>query len=186
VQFSDVGLGNGSADVMLDTVTIALSGPLIVNGNFETAPFDKGGSVTGWTVGGAKHIEAVAEGATSGTHSAGFGTGGDSQGSTLSQTFATVNGQKYALDFDAGVIGQHNGSTALKLRAQVTGTGTLVDQTVTPLEAGTYTASLVKFQHYHYEFTANSGSATLQFTDVGLGNAAADTVIDTVAIRTAP
>jgi hypothetical protein len=161
--------------------------PALVNGTFETAPYNSPGVVKGWTVSGARNIEIVDEGATSSTHSAGFGTGGNSQGNILSQSFATVLGKVYALDFDTGIMGRHSGS-ALQLRAQIIGVGaaTLLDQTVTPPEAGTYNASLMKFQHYHFQFTANGVTATVQFTDIGLGNAAADTVLDTVSIVPVP
>ena len=52
---------------------------------------------------GFGHIADQEEGATSGTHGAVFNEGGDSQGNVLYQTFNTVAGQSYILEFDGGV-----------------------------------------------------------------------------------
>ena len=91
-----------------------------------------------------------------------------------------MSGQVYTLDFDSGIFGQT--SSTLQLRVQVIGNSSLIDQTLTPPYAGTYTPSQMIFQHYHFTFTANSSTTVLQFTDVGLGNASADTILDTVSV----
>jgi hypothetical protein len=152
----------------------------LVNANFETGPFVSLGTITGWTFGGNAKGADLSEGATSGTHGAALNAGGDFQGDTLSQTFGTIPGQVYSVDFDAGIFGQETGT--LQLRVQVKGTAVLLDQTVTPPYAGTYTPGAVIFQHYHYVFTSDTSTATLQFSDIGLGNGGADTIIDTVLV----
>ena len=159
----------------------AQSQNLLTNGDFETPPFAPSTTVTGWTVAGSGHVHEAEEGATTPSHAVALNIGGDSQGTTLSQSFATVAGRTYVLDFDSGIAGV-NSSSPLQLNVQVTGSATLLNQTVTPPEAGTYTASDVVFQHYHYLFVADSATTEIRFTDVGLGNAAADTLLDSVAI----
>src|SRR5436309_915811 len=80
---------------------------LLLNGDFEApphAPEDQSFVVTDWTVGGTGRIHSIAEGSTSGTYSAAFNISGDSQGTTLSQSFATTNGATYAIDFDAAIF----------------------------------------------------------------------------------
>jgi hypothetical protein len=57
---------------------------------------------------------------------------------------------------------------------------------LTPPDSNTFTASAVTFQHYRFTFTANSATTTLRFTSVGLGNASADQVVDTVAVTLLP
>jgi len=197
--FENSGLGNASADVVLDSVTVTGPTPtpsptpsptptptpsptpaLLVNGNFEATPVGTRGVITGWTVGGPGRIAESLESATSPTHSAAFSEGGDTQGNTLSQSFATIAGQMYALEFDAGIFGIKSGD--LQLRVRLTGNSSLLNQLVTPPYAGTYSAPLVRFQNYYYLFTANSGTTTLQFSDLGLGNAGADVVLDTVSV----
>ena len=86
---------------------------------------------------------------------------GDSIGNTLSQTFNTTAGTVYVLDFDAGIFGEPSGNP-LQLRVQVTGPGTLLDQTVNPPVTG---LGLADCQHYTFTFTAGASTTTLQFSD---------------------
>jgi hypothetical protein len=185
LQFKDIGLGNEQADTLVDTVSVVLLGTaLITNGDFEVPPFNTDGTVTNWTVGGPGKVASNPEGATSGTHSAALNAGGSSQGNTLSQSFTTTVGQAYRVDFDSGVFGSP-GST-LQLRIRVFGSGTLLDQTITPPVAGTFDPNEVTFEHYQFTFTANSATTTLQFSDIGLNNANADTLVDLVFVGPAP
>jgi hypothetical protein len=155
---------------------------VVTNGDFESLPYDMRGTVTDWTVSGNGSIEAIAEGSTSPTHSAGFNVGDNSEGNILSQSFATTAGQVYRMDFDAGVFGVPDTGSTLQLRVQVFGTATPLDQTVTPPSADTFDPNSVIFQHYYFTFTADSTTTTLQFSDMGTGNAGADTMVDTVSV----
>jgi hypothetical protein len=188
LRFTSIGLGNGGADQVVDTVSVnvlSAANPTLTNGDFETGPFFMDGTVTGWAVGGSGHVADNAEGATSFAHGAALSSGGNSQGDTLAQTFSTMNNQMYAVDFDGGIFGKRNGAP-LKLRVEIIGTGTIVDQTVTPPEAGTYDPASVQFQHYHIVFKANNASTVLRFTSVGLGNGGADQIVDTVTVTAVP
>ena len=152
---------------------------LILNGDFETDPNVPNGTVTDWTVSGTAHIHAEMEGATSGSYSAAFNVGVIPKAAILSQNFTTIIGHNYTVEFDSAIAGQATGS--LQLIVQVSGNGTLFDQTITPPSS-----SSRPFQHYQYEFAANSTTTTLRFTDVGFGNASADTVVDTVSVKKSP
>ena len=186
LQYTDVGLGNADADTLLDTVVVqstTVPAPTtlpLVNGDFETGPYNMNGTVTGWTVSGAGRIAVVAEGSTSGAVAAGFSTGGDFQDDILSQRFVTTAGQEYALDFDAAVYGVADSTQSLRTR--VLGSTTLVDVTVAPPYFATFDTSQMQFQHYHVVFTADSTVATLEFSDLGIDNADADIVLDTVSV----
>ena len=157
---------------------------------FETEPVDINGTITGWTVGGTGRVaERTAEGSTIGSGAAVFSAGGDSQNDTLSQSFTTTIGQSYTLDFDAGIFGAPANGANLQLRVQVFGTNSLVDATNSlPVNTGPSPGDPTKvpFAHYHYVFTANSDTTTLEFTDVGSGNTNADQVVDSVAVTPAP
>ena len=132
-------------------------------------------------VGGNLHVADNPEGATSGTHSGTLSAGGDSQGDTLvANATIPISGRSYALDFDAGISVNGSGSP-LQVQVEVIGNGTVLNQTITPPDAGTFNPGSVIFQHYHFTFTANSNTSTIRFTSVGLGNASADQLIDTVA-----
>jgi hypothetical protein len=108
--------------------------------------------------------------------------GGDFQGDTISQTFATTLGTVYNVDFDGAIFGKRSGNP-LQIQVQVVGSGTLLNQTVTPPEAGTFTPAQVTFNHFHFTFTADGSSATIRFISVGSGNSTADQVVDTVVVR---
>jgi hypothetical protein len=186
LQFTDFGLGNSVADTVVDTVSVAATPTpaplnLVTNGDFETGPYLSVGTVSGWTVGGNGNIGETSESATSGTHSATFSAGGDSDGNTLSQTISTVAGKQYTLDFDAGVFGPSASST-LQLNVKVTGNATLLNQTVTPPLANTSNPNAVVFDHYHFTFTTDSTVTTLSFVDIGTGNPLTDTLLDSVVV----
>jgi hypothetical protein len=192
LRFTSMGLGNANADQVVDTVSINLvpqgsptPAPTLQNPNFDVGPFLADGTVTGWVVDGNGRVADNAQGATSASHSAALSSGGDSQGDTLSQGFATVNGQMYSVDFDAGIFGQRTGA-ALQLRFELLGNGTLMNQVLTPPDAFTFNPAAVLFQHYHFTFLANSTATTLRFTSIGLGNKFADQVVDTVAVNPMP
>ena len=155
----------------------------LTNADFEIGPFTTLGTVTGWTVTG--DVADINQGATSGSHDAAFSAGDNSEGNTLSQTFFSRPNLRYTLDFDAGVSGQRSGDP-LQLQAQVIGNTTVLTQTVAPPEAGTFDPALVTFQHYQFDFVADSPTSTQTFTDIGLGNAVADVVLDKVILVPAP
>ena len=135
LQFTDVGTGNSIADTLVDAVSVVETIPnLLLNGDFEAPPFDTVDA--GWTVSGTANIAEATEGATDGVHAAAFNVGQDSEGTILSQSFATIPGQNYELQFDTGVFGVP-GST-LQLHVEVFGSGSIIDQTITPPVAGTF------------------------------------------------
>ena len=155
---------------------------VIINGDFEDLPYDANGVVSGWTVTGA--VGAVGdEGSTSPGHAAAFSLGSNSEGNMLAQSFTTIAGQMYTLNFDAGVYGVRS-LGPLQLEVQVTGGGTLLTETVTPPYNGDFNPA--PFDHYTFSFTADGTSATLKFTDAGLGNNSADVVLDTVSVVVVP
>ncbi|MFL6516373.1 MAG: hypothetical protein ACJ8M1_15240 [Chthoniobacterales bacterium] len=153
----------------------------LINGDFETGPFDTLGTVTGWTVSGNGKALSTTQGATSGTHSAALGAVGDSQDNVLSQSFVTIPGGIYSLDFDTGVAGV-NFNSPMQLHVQVIGSNSLIDQILTPYYAGTNNPDRVIFVHYHYTFIADSTATTLQFSDISASNAGADIEVDSVSV----
>jgi hypothetical protein len=184
LRFIDIGSGNVNSDVMLDTVSVTPESTTVVNGDFETGPFDVF-AVSGWTVGGNGRVEDKVEGSTSASHCAAFGTGGSSQGNRLSQNLSTIPGRQYALDFDSAIFGVRNGPP-LQMQVQLLGNGAVLNQTITPPDAMTFNTGQLVWQHYHYVFTANSENMVLQFQDLATANSAADPLIDTVGVQLQP
>src|SRR5215212_4585887 len=156
---------------------------LLTNGNFEIQPGPSDPLVPSWDISATGNIHQAEEGATSGTFAAAFNIGADSEGTVLSQTFPTIVGTLYKVEFDAGVFGKPTGAPLqLQVAAIDSGAQTLADRIVYPPNAFTFDSSLVQFRHYQFTFTATTATTTLRFTDHGLGNGAADTLLDTVSV----
>jgi hypothetical protein len=160
------------------SISIAAAQNVILNGDFETPPAEINGVITDWVVAG--NVGPVSnQGFTTASHAAAFSLGGNSQGNMISQNFATNMGQSYTLDFDSGVFGVRTGGP-LQLQVQVVGAGTLLNQKVTPVDNGDFNPA--SFDHFTFMFIADSSSAILKFTDVGLDNSNADVMLDTVSV----
>jgi hypothetical protein len=187
LQFSDIGLGNASADTLVDTafVRVQPSSCRLANDDFEEPPYDIPGTVSDWTVIG-NVADASAQGATSGTHAAALSAGGSSEGNVLSQTFSTISGVAYQVNFDTGVYGTPEGGSTLQLRTEVIGTATHIDEIITPPVAGSLNPDWIVFDHHQFTFTADSSTTTVRFSDIGLGNSASDVMVDAVCIVLAP
>src|SRR5881227_654989 len=88
--------------LLVGLVVTANAQNLILNGDFETGPFAPSTTITNWVVSGAAQVHSIdGEGATTSIHSAALNVGGDSQGTVLSQSFSTVVGKAYVLNFDS-------------------------------------------------------------------------------------
>ncbi|MFL6515231.1 MAG: DUF642 domain-containing protein [Chthoniobacterales bacterium] len=190
LQFTNIGLGNLNADVMVDTVSVVptlLPPPVLlplVNGDFETGPFDSNGTVFGWSVYGVSEAAIRSEAASSGSHSVAFGPGGDFQDDVLSQQFFTTSGRAYSIDFDAGVYGISD--FVQMLRVRLIGNTPIFQQIINPPYFSTFNSSAVQLQHYHFVFTAETSISTIEFSNVGLENHDADVVLDSVEISPVP
>src|SRR5205814_3407602 len=175
-----------SSSLLLGFVVVTHGQNLLTNGDFET-PATTPSPIPGWTLSGTSQIKEEMEGVTSGTQDAAFNIGHDSQGSILSQSFATAAGHTYLLSFDAGIFGQPTeGPLALQMMVIGSANQTLASRTVYPPNANTVTPSSVVFRHYQTTFIANSSTTVLQFTDQGTGNLNADTILDTVSVVETP
>jgi uncharacterized protein DUF642 len=190
LQFANVGPGNSNADIVVDTVSLVptvLPPPVVlplVNGDFETGPFETNGVVSGWSVFGIDQAAIRTEAASSGSHSVAFGPGGDFQDDVLSQRFFTTPGQAYSLDFDAAVYGV--GDSVQMLSVRIIGDTTLFQQMIGPPYYGTFESSAVQLQHYHFVFTAESLISTIEFSNLGFDNHDADVIVDSVGIFPVP
>src|SRR3954465_10001966 len=168
--------------LILATISFSAAGAqtVIINDDFETPPYETSDAIVGWTVFGNVG-EVSGEGSTSGSHAAAFNVGGNSEGNMLSQTFATLTGQTYTVEFDAAVFGIRTaGPLSLQIQVFGAGMGTLLDETVTPPDNGNFAPPT--FQHYTYTFVADTSATTVKFTDIGLGNASADLILDTISV----
>jgi len=143
---------------------------LITNGSFEEG-------FGGWVVSGAADV--VAYNSSDGTHSARFNGFDATPSGVLSQTFPTVPGERYALQFDFGVWG--GGATAeQRVSVQVTGDGVRLSNVVTQLNGPAGPMTLVTHRLY---FWADATNSTLTLRDVSLQTVSTDGHLDNVKVE---
>ncbi|MES2657777.1 MAG: Ig-like domain-containing protein [Verrucomicrobiota bacterium] len=151
-----------------DVVSVAL-----VNGSFESG-------FTGWTTTGNQNIQSAWPYApTDGTKLVGFNGANTTPNAVLSQSFATVAGQTYVLAFDVGVLAYNTNSQSIQLT--VTGTGSLVSQSITFNGTGTGNNRWIP---QIFTFVANSPITTLAFRDQSAFTQALDMTLDNVRVTT--
>jgi len=151
----------------------------IINGSFETGDF------TGWISTGTGNNVTPNEGSTDGIYAASFNGGEVVGNGTLSQSFTTVIGNTYLLDFDYGVFNAPNIAIpqTQNLRVELIGGSTLLSQILTDTGSNPNV-----FTTYAFGFTADSISTTLSFTDLTTlsQSASTDFVIDNVSVSPVP
>jgi hypothetical protein len=147
------------------------AGAGIVNGSFESGH-------NGWTYSGNQMIRSGALGSVpDGTRFVGFNTGETQPTGVISQTFATVPGQTYALGFNLGIQSYNNNSQVM--RVELTGSQPLVTQDF-PISGRT--DSNLAWTRKTLSFTANSNSTTLTFRDRSTTTSSIDVHIDNVNV----
>ena len=178
------------------------------NGSFELNGGDKSYVAAGWALSGtAKGVQiGDSEGASAGSYAALFNKAVHKIGGGLSQTFRTVAGQTYTVQFDFGSYG-HTSFSEQSLRVEVRdgGSPTSGSQLIDPgseqiaatshgalLSRTSYfdvgdgsaaTAPSLEFNKVTFTFTAKSSASTLVFTDVSTGNIESqDGVLDNVTV----
>jgi lysophospholipase L1-like esterase len=165
---SDGSLFSNNVTVSL-TVNPAPS-QYIVNGSFES-------SFSSWTSSGNVAVQSGSPYvATNGTRCVSFNTGNQQVNGLLSQGFATVSGQTYALEFDAGTYSTKSGNQ--RLRTTLAGASSLFDQTTTLGGSG----KGMTWQSFSHVFTADSATTLLTFRDVSTTTKSIDLVLDNVRV----
>ena len=168
----DVVVSNPGGPVTSDTATLTVIAPGgLVNGSFES-------SLTGWTSSGNLGVvSGFPFTATAGVNAVDFNGGQATPNGVLAQTFSTVVGQGYVLAFDAGALSFVN-QDQMRLQMTVTGSGTLVSQTIQIQAPGNGTQYLPQ----SFGFVANTTTTTVTFRDVSLTTENTDLMLDNVRV----
>ncbi len=158
----------------------------IVNGSFEAgtftgAPFDTlaagNTSITGWSIGGAG-VDWIGSYWQASQGNRSIDLSALSAGS-LSQSIATVIGQRYSVSFD--LAGNPTGSPLLK---QVVVTINGGDASTFDFTTGATSTANMGWVGNTYNFTATSTTSVLKFTS--LANTASGPALDNVSISAVP
>jgi lysophospholipase L1-like esterase len=173
---------DGSLDSNTVTVTLSVNTPgvqVLANPSFETGTFAPW-TTTGGTVDSCKVNGLIA--GTNGTKIVEFNSANSPAAATLSQTFATIPGTTYSLEFDLGVISFNTNQQ--RLQVSVTGNSTSLLSQIASIN-GVNNGTIV-WSPRSYSFVANSTSTTLSFTDISPTTAAIDVLLDNVRVTSFP
>jgi hypothetical protein len=104
-----------------------------------------------------------------------FNGGNPSDQGWIEQTFSTVPGTAYLVEF---AIGRSGGGQALSLLASVSGLGSLASASFSPAASAGYSAA-------SFAFVADHSSVVLRFSDTSGGNSVSDLYLDSVSVMAA-
>ncbi|MFO1497494.1 MAG: DUF642 domain-containing protein [Verrucomicrobiota bacterium] len=179
---NDVQAGNGgSYDVLVTNaggttpsavavLTVVQVG-VLANGSFES-------DYSGWLASGNQGIATGSPWtATDGSKVVAFNWGNTTPNGFLSQSFASIPGETYALDFDAGIIAFN--SSQQRLQITVEGSRPLLLQTVTLFGNSSGT---LQWTPQTFTFKADSSTTTLTFQDVSAATLGLDLALDNVRV----
>jgi len=147
---------------------------LLCNGSFEVGVGET--VVPCWNIAGnAGRIDH--QGATDGSFSLNFNGGDQTPDAVVSQTVATVPGVTYELSFDYGAFSDSFPGTLQELGVQATGVATLLDETIDDTASDPTT-----FESFVFQFTADSDTTTIVFTDLSIETLSVDGNLDDVRL----
>jgi lysophospholipase L1-like esterase len=161
-----------SAIVTVSLTIVPTSTELLVNGSFESG-------FNGWTASGNQLVEDLP--GTDGIRRLAFNSRNLTPNGVLTQSFATLPGQTYTLSFDVGVLSYVKKQQ--KIEAKLTGSGTLLTQSVTLSGKGD---GSTQWSVRSFTFTANSGTTTLSFRDRSSTTVGIDLLLDKVRVTGPP
>lgn len=164
--------GSATSATATLTVTVPVQEPatLITNGSFES-------NYNGWTWSGNQTVATLPYRPSDGQKLVSFNGGQKPANGVLSQTFSTVAGRTYALDFDAGVLAYNYDEQ--RMQVTVRGANVLLSRTLSLFGKGGGSSAWVP---QSLTFTADSGQATVTFQDVSPNTTNLDLLLDNVSV----
>lgn len=149
-----------------------------VLGPFTNGSFEQ--EFTGWTWSGSQQSVKVKDGlpTTEGLFVIEFNSNSSATDGAITQTFTTTPGTPYTITFDMGVNAFNTAQQSL--RCLVTGSGTLANQT---FSMNNPAGSGVVYSTKTVNFTANSATTTITFSDQSATGAGLDLLLDNVRLN---
>lgn len=159
-----------------NTVVVNLSVNLVIPGSIVNGSFES--DFQNWVLSGSTGIQSSAPYiAREGSKMAVLNGANQPPNGVISQTFPTVSGQTYTLEFDAGVLA-YNGMAQL-MQVTVTGSSSLLSRTLNLTGA---TNGDLRWFPQSFTFVANSASTTLSFRDQSTLTAGIDLLLENVRV----
>ncbi len=166
---------DGYFDSESTIVSLAVNEPvfeMLSNGSFESG-------YTGWSAAGNQVIETAVSPLvpSDGARLVSFNSRNLSPDANLSQSFATVAGVTYTLEFDLSVISYNENSQSLLVN--VNGTSSRLSEMITLTGNG---VGVIPWRSYRFTFVADGSASTLTFRDMSLSSASIDLLLDNVSV----
>lgn len=144
---------------------------LIVNGGFES-------NFTGWTPTGNQGVQSAGPYMpTEGSQLVAFNDANRLPDGVLAQSFATVVGQTYTLEFDAGVLAYNANPQAMQVNVTGISNSLSKEISVTAVPTGAN-----RWATQSFTFVADSVSSTLTFSDESAFTDSIDLLLDNVRV----
>lgn len=157
---------DGGSDPVVASVTVTIRPEdrgILKNGSFENGQVSSGGitAIDEWSAAGKVfgYVADASYTARDGSRLVVFNGGGNTYEGSLTQSFATVPGTAYRLDFDGGMVA--GASRKQRLRMQLTGIAPIADRT----EEFTTNGGPARWRSFSQSFIADGSTATLTFRD---------------------
>ena len=115
--------------------------------------------------------------APDGTKMVAFNTGDSTANGVLSRSFPTTPGKTYQLAFDLGTAGTRTSNWTQQLNINVQGSGILINKNAALTRSY---SGINNWFPWDYQFTANSTTTTVIFTDTSPQTSSIDLVLDNV------
>lgn len=154
--------------------TASFATALLANGSFETG-------ISGWNFSGNVNVANFSPyQPTDGSHVVVYNWGQSTPNGVVTQTFPTVSGQTYAVQFDYGTMASNKQTQRIQVSA--TGSSALPSETYSVVGLGG--SASIRWQTGTYAFTANSTATTLSFRDVSPATLNLDLMLDHIRVST--
>lgn len=185
--YANDGLAASPVAATVSFTVIPRTGGLIANGSFEAGAPGSNGSLSAWNIlSGNPFGQTTFSGAATYTPSEGnrlavFNGGDNVYDEAISQTFPTVIGQAYLIDFNLGITGIRGKQQ--KMGVSIASGSNLQSWQETITAAG---SSVSFWQARTYVFIADAAESTITFSDLSYetGNAInADLLLDNVRVN---
>ena len=168
----DVVVSNGTSSVTSSAATLTV----VQAASFSNGGFEAG--YAGWVQSGYQGVSGPPTYSPSeGVKLVVFNWGQMPPNGLLAQTFTTIPGQTYTLQFDMGVIAFNTSEQRLQVTAQ--GASRLLSKTVSLLGVG---GGTTRWAAQSFTFVADSGSTVLSFQDVSPVTFNVDLLLDNVRL----
>jgi Protein of unknown function (DUF642)/PEP-CTERM motif len=195
-EYNMISTRSALASTALIFLPLAAHSAAFQNGSFESPGLrladrrditTPGAAPTGWTAGGTIGNEALfyqsigvfsGFAAKDGNNAMGFG-GNGTTGASISQTFDTVAGERYAVTFFTTAQQLGSGPQSYRAEALLGGSGSILNSLIGAIPAEN------AWVQSTFSFIASGATSTLRFTDTSNGTAAAgiNWALDAVSVN---